>query len=87
MYFHRTVRDRAATVWRRCSVAVGLHPSGETLTAVRDAPAPTILAELRSYFGLVNHYGWFIPRLATISQLADDFSRLYSTGPNSQRHI
>ena len=21
MYFHRTVRDRAATVWRRCSVA------------------------------------------------------------------
>ena len=24
MYFHRTVRDRAATVWRRCSVAVGV---------------------------------------------------------------
>ena len=24
MYFHRTVRDRAATVWRRCSVAVVL---------------------------------------------------------------
>ena len=22
MYFHRTVRDRAATVWRQCSVAV-----------------------------------------------------------------
>ena len=22
MYFHRTVRDRAATVWRRCSVTV-----------------------------------------------------------------
>ena len=22
MYFHRTVRDRAATVWRRCSVGV-----------------------------------------------------------------
>ena len=22
MYFHRTVRDRTATVWRRCSVAV-----------------------------------------------------------------
>ena len=22
MYFHRTVRDRAATVWRRCSVDV-----------------------------------------------------------------
>ena len=22
MYFHRTVRDRTATVWRRCSVAI-----------------------------------------------------------------
>ena len=22
MYFHRTVRDRTATVWRHCSVAV-----------------------------------------------------------------
>ena len=22
MYFHSTVRDRAATVWRRCNVAV-----------------------------------------------------------------
>ena len=22
MYFHRTVRDRTATVWRRCSIAV-----------------------------------------------------------------
>ena len=22
MYFHRTVQDRTATVWRRCSVAV-----------------------------------------------------------------
>ena len=22
MYFHRTVRDRTATVWRQCSVAV-----------------------------------------------------------------
>ena len=24
MYFHRTVRDRTATVWRRCSVDVGV---------------------------------------------------------------
>ena len=22
MYFHRTVRDRTATVWRRCSIAI-----------------------------------------------------------------
>ena len=24
VYFHRTVRDRTATVWRRCSVAVDI---------------------------------------------------------------
>ena len=24
MYFHRTVRDRTATVWRQCSVALTL---------------------------------------------------------------
>ena len=34
MYFHRTVRDRAATVWRQCSVAVDVvvdrcKPGGE----------------------------------------------------------
>ena len=46
--------------------AEGIHPSGETLSAVRDAPAPTNITELRSYLGMVNHYGRFLPNLATM---------------------
>ena len=43
--------------------AEGIHPSGETLSAVRDAPAPTNITELRSYLGMVNHYGRFLHQL------------------------
>ena len=46
--------------------AEGIHPSGETLSAVRDAPAPTNITELRSYLGMMNHYGRFVPNLATM---------------------
>ena len=34
--------------------------------AIREAPAPTNLTELRSYLGMVNHYGRFLPNLATV---------------------
>ena len=43
--------------------AEGIHPSGETLSAVRDAPAPTNITELRSFLGMVNHYGRFLQTL------------------------
>ena len=46
--------------------ALGIHPSGHALTAVRDAPAPVNVAELRSYLGMVNHYGRFVSNLATV---------------------
>ena len=43
----------------------GIHAAGDALTAVRDAPAPVNVPELRSYLGIVNHYGRFLPNLAT----------------------
>ena len=46
--------------------ALGIHPSGHALTAVRDAPALVNVAELRSYLGMVNHYGKFVSNLATV---------------------
>ena len=46
--------------------AEGIHSSGTTLSAIREAPAPTNLTELRSYLGMVNHYGRFLPNLATV---------------------
>ena len=44
----------------------GIHAFGDTLKAVQDAPAPTNVTELRSYLGMVNHYGRFLPDLATV---------------------
>ena len=46
--------------------ADGLHPLKEKLKAILQAPAPTNVQELRSFLGLINYYGEFIPNAATI---------------------
>ena len=45
--------------------ASGLYPNGKKLEAIKAAPQPTNVAELRSYLGLINYYGRFLPGLAT----------------------
>lgn len=42
----------------------GLHTTDEKVKAVREAPAPENVSELKSYLGLVNYYGSFIPKLS-----------------------
>ena len=50
----------------------GLHPTDDKIKAIREAPAPRNVAELRSYLGLLNYYGKFLPNLATtLSPLYD----------------
>lgn len=44
----------------------GLHPSPRTLQAIREAPEPTNLSELRSFVGLLKYYTRFIPNLSGI---------------------
>ena len=46
--------------------ADGIHPLKEKLKAILQAPAPTNVQELRSFLGLINYYGKFIPNAATI---------------------
>ena len=46
--------------------AEGIHPTDEKLKAIMQAPAPENLQELRSFLGLINYYGKFIPNAATI---------------------
>ncbi|KAK2145165.1 hypothetical protein LSH36_697g00032 [Paralvinella palmiformis] len=46
--------------------AEGSHSSGTTLSAINKAPTPTDITELRYYLGMVNHYGRFLPNLATV---------------------
>ena len=43
----------------------GLHTSDAKVNGILKAPAPTGVSELRSFLGLVNYYGKFLPDLAT----------------------
>lgn len=45
--------------------ADGLHPMPEKVQAVKDAPCPMNVSELKSYIGLLSYYGKFLPNLAT----------------------
>lgn len=46
--------------------AKGLHPSESKVRAIRDAPTPTNVTELKSFLGLLNYYHKFLPDLATL---------------------
>ena len=45
--------------------ADGIRPMTEKLRAINDAPPPNNVSQLRSFLGLVNYYGKFLPQLAT----------------------
>ena len=45
--------------------ADGLHTSEDKVSGIVKAPAPKDVTELRSFLGLVNYYGKFLPDLAT----------------------
>ena len=44
----------------------GLNPTAEKVRAIKDAPTPTNISQLRSYLGLFNFYRKFIPKAATL---------------------
>ena len=43
----------------------GLHPSEEKVRALKNAPKPTNVSQLKSFLGLVNYYSKFLPNLST----------------------
>ena len=47
--------------------AEGLHATEGKVKAILDAPKPHNVKELRSFLGLVNYYGRFVPNLATMA--------------------
>ena len=52
--------------------AEGIHPTEEKKRAILDAPPPQNLQQLRSFLGLLNFYGKFLPNLAsTLAPLYD----------------
>ena len=46
----------------------GLHAISSKLQVITQAPAPQNVQELRSFFGLLNYYGKFIPNVASLIQ-------------------
>ncbi|XP_053372930.1 uncharacterized protein K02A2.6-like [Mercenaria mercenaria] len=44
----------------------GIHPTDDKVEAVMKAPVPTDVGTLKSYLGLLNYYGSFIPNLSTM---------------------
>jgi transposase InsO family protein len=66
----------------------GLRPLDNKVAAVRKAPAPTDVSQLRSFLGMLTHYGRFMPDLATIvaplNQLLTKSSP-WTWGPEQQR--
>ena len=46
--------------------ADGLHATDAKIEAIVNAPSPKNVTELRSYLGLLNYYGQFIPNLASL---------------------
>ena len=43
----------------------GLHPTEEKVKAIKDAPRPKNVSELRAILGIINYYGKFLPNLST----------------------
>ena len=44
----------------------GIHPVKDSMKAIVDAPSPKNVTELRSYLGMLNYYGKFLPNLSTV---------------------
>ena len=44
----------------------GLSPLTSKVRAIVEAPAPTVIQQLRSYLGMLNYFGRFIPDLSTV---------------------
>ena len=45
--------------------AEGLHPTAEKVEAMKRSPCPRNVTELKSFLGIINYYGKFVPWLAT----------------------
>ena len=46
----------------------GVRPMPENVEAVRDAPAPTCIKELKSFLGMVTYYNMYMQDLATLTE-------------------
>ena len=43
----------------------GIHPTDEKVRAIKEAPRPTNVTELRAFLGIINYYGKFLANLSS----------------------
>ena len=55
--------------------AEGVHPSPEKVQAIVGAPSPANVTELRSFLGMLQYYGKFLPNLSTLLHPLNDLLR------------
>ena len=44
----------------------GLHPTDKEVACIKQAPTPLTITELKAFMGLLNYYGKFFPKLASV---------------------
>lgn len=67
---------------------VGVKPDPEKTRAVQEMEAPKNVSELRSFLGMVNQLGCFIPNLAEKDKMLRDLlSKNTGTGGQSDRQL
>ena len=49
-----------------CISKEGLQPTDGKVKALKEAPVPTNVSQLKSFLGLLNYYGKFVPNLSTV---------------------
>ena len=54
--------------------ADGVRPLPEKIKAIRQAPTPKNVTELKSYLGLLTYYGKFLSNLSELVLLMDRFT-------------
>ncbi|XP_061584204.1 LOW QUALITY PROTEIN: uncharacterized protein K02A2.6-like [Cololabis saira] len=65
----------------------GLRPVTEKMAAIKDAPTPKTVSELKSYLGLLNYYHRFLPNLSSLLSPLHSLLRKdvrWSWGPTQQ---
>ena len=70
--------------------AEGVRPTKEKIRAIMEAPAPGNVSQLRSFLGLINYYGKFLPNLSSTLAplyrlLQKECSWICSWGPRQQK--
>lgn len=58
--------ERSVTYLGHLIDAEGLHPSAEKIQAIRDAPSPRNVSELKAFLGLLSYYSKFLPHLPSV---------------------